>query len=1131
MPIQTVRPTPGLIDSLAVDALEERLRREGWSLHQRLEVAPQHAETSVSASTLVALQRWRELVGPDRPQNADKRLQWDGLTEANLIWALDPPAEATPLEDAPWLPLLRELRQAARLAAAEPEAQPLSGRGTHLPFVHVWRPAAAWMLQVLRRRCRALETRLQLTEHAWQDLAAALLTRLCSTTDQALWELFQQRRTPGQMLLAHLGSAGDGRGEPVHEAYDALVDELLTNGYALLLEEFPVLGRLLAVVCQLWLDGSEEMLQRVADSRPALERLFAIDPALPLQALQFGLSDPHRGGRAAAILHFGEGSGSDGCRLVYKPKDMQVDAAYQRLLQGLNQGSDLPPLRCLIVLPRDGYGFMEWVEHRPCRSEEELSRFYANAGRVLGLLFLLGCTDCHHENLIASGDQLLLIDTETLLEADHRDLISNDPDGFDSRSALQSSLRGSVLRTGLLPQWLMVGAGRKRAVDISALGIEPPPLEREQPGWLGLNSDGMMHGRSLQPCKLPTSLPVALGSPERLSDFVEELCGGFRLLLQEAQRLRPTVLAALEEFRRQPRRLVARNTWLYVAIQRQMLEPAALRTAAAQGLVLEQLCRSFVLAREQPLNWRMFRAEILQMERLDIPFYEHRIDGEDLPLPEGLETIAGFMASSGLAAAQQRLEQLDQAEIAFQDQLIRGAIAARKLQPRRAVPIAGSSGPGGDGAVAEMVSAEVLTHEAFRLGEELWAAAILDRRGLPEWLAPDLEADGESFRFGLIGLGLYGGSSGLALLFAALAQASADAAAAEWRQRAWRCFGALEAWADRDGHDQLFRLVRDQPYGLVGTGGILLALQLIGQSGLHQAQVLADRLIDQLRPERLLADQGLDLIVGVTGLIGPLLLSRHPRAEELAHICGERLLQLQLDEGGWLAGLQGRLQQRPLTGLSHGAAGMAAALAKLAERSGDQRMAAAAMRAVAYERSVFNPQQGNWPDFRDRKNANAFMVSWCHGAPGILLGRIALSAAGMADEACAVEIEVARQHTIDSLSRFETGGPDTPAHLCCGALGLTSVLRIDAAVNGIALSWQVSRTEQAVIQRAQASGVYSTFSADSGSLRMPGLFGGGAGIAMALLEACQGQRWLPTVLTTGLLCDPIQRSARLLSLA
>ena len=64
--------------------------------------------------------------------------------------------------------------------------------------------------------------------------------------------------------------------------------------------------------------------------------------------------------------------------------------------------------------------------------------------------------------------------------------------------------------------------------------------------------------------------------------------------------------------------------------QGQMLEPAALRTAVAHGLKLEQLSRSFVLAGEKPLNWPMFRAELLQMERLDIPFFEQMIDGDDV---------------------------------------------------------------------------------------------------------------------------------------------------------------------------------------------------------------------------------------------------------------------------------------------------------------------------------------------------------------------------------------------------------------------------------------------------------------------------------------------------------------------
>ncbi|MFM7547815.1 MAG: type 2 lanthipeptide synthetase LanM [Cyanobacteriota bacterium] len=761
---------------------------------------------------------------------------------------------------------------------------------------------------------------------------------------------------------------------------------------------------------------------------------------------------------------------------------------------------------------------MEWVEHRPAGSEEELASFYTNAGRTLAVLHLLGCTDCHYENLIASGDQLILIDTETLLEPDLRDLISDDGDDPVAISALQTSMQGSVLRSGLLPQWLWVGAGKKWAFDISALGIQPPPIERNMPGWLGLNSDGMMAGRSSRPCELPTSLPVALGSLQRLTDFVDELCRGFDVQLQEAIRIRPLLRQAVIGFSGQPRRLVARATRLYITIQRQMLEPASLRSAVAHGLKLEQLSRSFVLANEQPLNWPMFRAEVLQMERLDIPFFEHPINGEELPLPEGLAPIAAFMKASGLDAAHRRLELLDQAEINFQRQLIRGAIAARHLGDSSPASNAVEVEAGGDQPPEHaVVDADGYRKEALRLGQELWDNAIRDHKGRPEWLGMDLGADGESFHFGLIGSSLYSGCSGIALLFARLAQAHAGNSADRWSRRAWICMAGLAELAERSSNDQLFRLMRDLPYGISGTGGMLLALELLQRTGMGEAGVLAERLIAQLRPERLLADEGIDLIGGVAGLIGPLLLTGSPRAEELAVLCGQRLLTMQHGGGGWPTGGAASQAKPALTGFSHGAAGMASALARLAQTSGEARFAEGAHQAVGYERSVFDHAQGNWPDFRSSSEPNEFMLSWCHGAPGILLSRAVLTQAGVADEHSAAEQQSAQVSTLAALETFLKRPGDDAAHLCCGVLGLTSVLRVDAHARGQAVEGPVAAAENAVIRRAQARGGYSFFAVDTGSLHLPGLYTGKAGVALALLEAADGLQWLPAVLTAGLL--------------
>jgi len=1111
---------------LTPSSLNQKLLREGWELHQRLIIAAgRSAEPSASVphpdASAEQLRLWCKVVAPDDEANFAKRLAWDGLTSAAAAWALDPTGMEPP-QSPDWWPVLEGLRQAARHSPSastllSPEL--LTGSAVQHPFVHVWRPAAAWALSILQARCLDLIPSLPLEPLAWLDLAEALLERLCTTAEQALWDLFNQRRSPGQMLLAHLGASGDGEGPPVHEAYDAFVAELLGSGYGLLLDGYPVLGRLLAQVTNLWLEGSEEMLRRLAASRSDLQQVFGIGPGLVLQTIQLGLSDPHRGGRAVAILSFGFAQGSR--KVVYKPKDMQVDLAYQQFLQQINAASSLPALRCLRVVSREGFGFMEWVEHRTSDSEEDLQRFYTNAGRLMAVLHLLGCTDCHHENLIACGDQLVLIDTETLLEADERDLTSDDGDEAFTLSALQISIQSSVLRSGLLPQWRMAGAGRKWAHDISALGIQPPQPERDAPGWLGLNSDGMMPCRSKQASELPTSLPVGLGQPQRLTDFVAELCAGFAAQLQEAIRLRTLLLAGLEGFSGKPRRLVARATRTYFAIQRQMLAPAALRSAAVHGLKLEQLSRSFLLASESPLHWPMFKAELRQMEQLDIPFFEHAIDGEDLPLSHGLAPIFSFFNSSGLAAANQRIVNLDASDIEFQVQLIRGAIDARHLrsagdpaaQPSDSAPIS-------EGAASAALGADDYLQQAYQLGEELWSTSIRDHKGLPEWLGIDLSADSELFHFGLIGSSLYSGSSGISLTFARIGldcqQRGDTPGSARWLQRAWACFEPIAELAHHHDQSHFFRFVRDLPYGLIGSGGTLLALLLLKRAGVPEAQELAHHWIGELRPDRLLSDEAIDVIGGVAGLIGPLLLAGSARAHELAVLCGDRLLALQVEEGGWPQERSSSSGKLPLTGFSHGAAGNAAALARLAQATAESRFADAARRAIAYERSLFDATARNWPDFRSSPDPTTFMSSWCHGAPGILLGRHLLQAAGLADQAMAEEIAAARSSTIAAVMALKIEA-DCPAHLCCGALGLTSLLRFDAQASGMSLAPEVTQAESALIYQAKAAGGYEFFPVETGSVNLPGLFTGKAGVALAVLEAATGQKWLPHVLSAGLL--------------
>lgn len=78
-----------------------------------------------------------------------------------------------------------------------------------------------------------------------------------------------------------------------------------------------------------------------------------------------------------------------------------------------------------------------------------------------------------------------------------------------------------------------------------------------------------------------------------------------------------------------------------------------------------------------------------------------------------------------------------------------------------------------------------------------------------------------------------------------------------------------------------------------------------------------------------------------------------------------------------------------LTRFSYGAAEIAYALLRLHQVTGETPFLEAVQEAIAYERSIFISEEGNWPDFRQSasKERPTCMCFWCHGALVIGLAR------------------------------------------------------------------------------------------------------------------------------------------------
>jgi hypothetical protein len=141
---------------------------------------------------------------------------------------------------------------------------------------------------------------------------------------------------------------------------------------------------------------------------------------------------------------------------------------------------------------------------------------------------------------------------------------------------------------------------------------------------------------------------------------------------------------------------------------------------------------------------------------------------------------------------------------------------------------------------------------------------------------------------------------------------------------------------------------------------------------------------------------------------------------------------------------RGATWELSLTGLSHGAAGIAHAFALLWKRTGSGVFRDAAIEAVAYEQTHFDPEAQNWADLRPPPRGQLQPTEvrcstyWCHGAPGIALQRLYLSRL-LADANYFAQARTGVATTAERMKKALTQSTENYS-LCHGILGNAEAL-------------------------------------------------------------------------------------------
>jgi peroxiredoxin len=347
------------------------------------------------------------------------------------------------------------------------------------------------------------------------------------------------------------------------------------------------------------------------------------------------------------------------------------------------------------------------------------------------------------------------------------------------------------------------------------------------------------------------------------------------------------------------------------------------------------------------------------------------------------------------------------------------------------------------------VSEERYLEAALRLGVEIAAAAIWsDERCTWVGASPE-EAPGGALAVAYASFGpdLYGGTAGVGLVLAELF----DAGGSDEPELRRAALGALDHALGRA--DEVPEPARLGAYG--GRLGIALAAARAGRVlGEPELVARAGELVGGLDYEAEPLEH--DLLGGRAGGILALLALHELAVEgatlERAVALGDGLVAAaERDRTGWSWPSLAAPEDRNLTGLSHGTAGIGLALLELERAGGGARFGAAAEAAFAYERSLYDARARNWPDLRafalQGRPADAAppcSTLWCHGAPGIALSRLRACELGDSD-GCEEEARRALATTAESLGHQLGAGNYS---LCHGLTGNAEVLAEGAGLLG-----------------------------------------------------------------------------------
>ena len=790
------------------------------------------------------------------------------------------------------------------------------------------------------------------------------------------------------------------------------------------------------------------MLKCLSGHREAVcDLLFAGRLYTKITDLSFA-GDTHNQGKCTAVVE------TDAGRFVFKPHSCKIDEkAYDFI--GKYFGD-------VIIMPKvyaadEEFGICEFLGKRIAKGDQEAKEYYYSLGGTAAVIKMLGSTDMHMENLFACGTKLALIDIETLLYPDQEGTGRGFAGYYDPED--EKALSNSMLRTAFLN-----------------MRYQDKHFEKEFSILLNTDEDG--------------SAPVAGGQKRTVLDYLEEYIRGFSAIYDRCMERKEALKRDIPAyFSKHILRVIVWPTRSYGEVLKRLNSCYSYRSEAYYRSQLDKLPE--VLGSEKTVkNDKVTLSEIRHLREGEIPFFYTYADSRDI-YADGSMVAADYYTQSAVERVSWILDSMGEEEKQFEISLMRLSLSYTRIKGEK-------SSPGRLLRETAPITKETALTAAGAILERVFDDALALKSGERTWFCFDPGAENCS----LMSAGLYTGTAGMAVYFAAMAKA---AVTDNVKRKAEICLDSAMRMPERFLNRTELTGTREDRQKVSlgeggGLGGILKAIVLVNRytDGAYEALLKkAKKMICRLDPGIF---EDTDKSGGISGLIVTLCRYEELYSDEsiqaLIQRLAERLRALRTLKYRDML-LWKTIAPHPVSGAVHGMTGIAESLLMADLRLGCMEFGKDAEGALAFEDACFDPELGCWTDRRipgTRKPA----AGNCYGPEGMGIICARLKHEGIANRLS----EQIRKNAEAAVRRPELYRLD---HLCCGNMSTVDYYletgKPDRAGTILAQ----------VTEDAEKSGEYRIGFADCLTNNNVTLFYGLAGIGYELIRYTDREKY-PTVL-------------------